>query len=468
MPKVDIQSSRRLFFAVACIYAAQLGAQEVAEIPFFYAEPGTAALGGGIRGGQNPYFANNNEDLRTKDLVPLYLYEGKYLYAHGTAGGVHVFRNDAFQANVYMRYRFQKLDPGSNPFYEGLEERKQSLDAGLQFSLTQKWGQVSLMAVHDTLNRHQGSEVQTSYRFFIDAGSWSLSPYVSWTWQDDNLSEYYFGVSEEEARPDRPAYSPGDSQWLGFGINTAWHISDKIVLFANVGFAGADSGIENSPLVEEPNFSSLFVGGTYVFGNVLEPTYVLDEERVGEWSWRVNYGYQADGNIVSEIDQGDFSKSTFADTNIGGFTLGKLLSAGPRVDFLGRVAAFRHFEEDEGNSNFWSYAAYIMAMGKGYSPWSKQEWFRWGFGFGMSYAEKVPIAEQRKQASKGENTSHFLNYLEMTLDFPLWRVSKADWLKNCYAGLTIVHRSGIFGTSDLLGDLGGGADWLTAHLECKR
>ena len=88
----------------------------------------------------------------------------------------------------------------------------------------------------------------------------------------------------------------------------------------------------------------------------------------------------------------------------------------------------------------------------------------------MSYAEDIPIAEQRKQTGSGAsgNTSHFLNYLEMTLDFPLRRVSKAKWLQKCYAGLTIVHRSGIFGTSDLLGDVSGGADWITAHLECSQ
>ena len=107
-----------------------------------------------------------------------------------------------------------------------------------------------------------------------------------------------------------------------------------------------------------------------------------------------------------------------------------------------------------------------MARGTGYSPWSKEEAFRWGFGFGMSYAQTVPIAEQRKQAAKDDNTAHFINYLEMTLDFPLRRISKARWLERCYAGLTIVHRSGIFGTSDLLGDVSGGSDWITAHLEC--
>src|SRR5210317_762094 len=100
-----------------------------------------------------------------------------------------------------------------------------------------------------------------------------------------------------------------------------------------------------------------------------------------------------------------------------------------------------------------------MARGTGYSPWSKEEVFRWGFGFGMSYADTVPIAEQRKQEAKGDNTAHFLNYLEMTLDFPLRRVTKARWLERCYAGVTVVHRSGIFGTSDFLGDVSGGADW---------
>jgi outer membrane scaffolding protein for murein synthesis (MipA/OmpV family) len=453
-----------------CLVATTISAQEVAEIPFFHAPPGTAALGGGIRFGQSPYLATDNEDQRLLDLIPLYLYNGKWLFARGTSGGIHLFNNDTFEFNLYTRYRFQKLDPDSNVFYQGLEERKQSLDAGIEAGLTQNWGELKLSWVTDTLDRHNGEEVRFSYRYRFESGPWSFSPFISWTWQDKNLTDYYFGVSEAEARPDRPAYSAGESQWLGFGMNTSWQLTDRIVLFGNVGFAGTESEVINSPLVEEAAASQVFVGGTYIFGNVLKPDFIIDEERQGEWSWRVNYGYQADGNIVSEIDQGDFSKSKVAETNIAGITLSKVLTDGPRVDFLGRLAAFRHLEEDEGNGNFWSYAAYIMAMGKGYSPWSKKEVFRWGFGFGMSYAETVPIAEQRKQTGEGAfgNTSHFINYLEMTLDFPLRRVSKAKWLQRCYAGLTVVHRSGIFGTSDILGDVSGGADWITAHLECTQ
>ena len=444
--------------------------QEVAEIPFFDAPEGTVGLGGGIRGGQSPYFATDNEDQRQQDLIPLYLYQGKYVFFRGTAGGIHFMRNETYEINLYAKYRFQKLDPDSNIFYAGLEERKQTLDAGFQVRMKRKWGDLNLHWVTDTFNRHNGQEVQLAYRYHFEAGPWSISPFASITWQDDNLTNYYFGVSEAEAVPGRPAYQPGESQWLAFGINTAWHATDRIVLFGNVGFAGTETDVINSPLVEEAGFSQLFIGGTYIFGNARKPVYIMDEERQGEWSWRVNYGYQADGNIVSEIDQGDFSKSTVADTNVAGLTLSKLLTAGNRVDLLGNIAIFRHLEEDEGNGNFNSYSLYVAARGKGYSPWSKEEVFRWSLGFGMSYADTVPIAEQRKQTGTGAdgNTSHFLNYMEMSVDFPLRRISKANWLQRCYAGLTIVHRSGIFGTSDILGDVSGGADWLTAHLECTR
>ncbi|MGI9265090.1 MAG: MipA/OmpV family protein, partial [Gammaproteobacteria bacterium] len=281
------------------------------------------------------------------------------------------------------------------------------------------------------------------------------------------LTNYYFGVSEAEATVDRPEYQPGDSKWVSFGMNTSWQISDHIVLFGNVAFGGAESEVRDSPLVEEDSFSSAFTGFTYLFGNARKPDYIMDGNRYGEWSWRVSYGYQADGNIVGEIDQGDFSKAEKADTKIAGLTFSKLLSDGKVVDFYGRFALFRHFEDDEDNGNFMSYAAYIMAMGTGYSPWSKEELFRWGFGFGMSYAETVPIIEQRKQGEKDDNTAHFLNYLEMTLDFPLRRVSKTSWLQDGYAGLSLGHWSGIFGTSDILGDVAGGSDWLTTHLECS-
>ena len=93
---------------------------------------------------------------------------------------------------------------------------------------------------------------------------------------------------------------------------------------------------------------------------------------------------------------------------------------------------------------------------------------RTGFGFGVSYADKIPVVEQRKQGARDRNTSNLLNYLKFQVDFPIENYIKSKLTRDCYAGMTVVHRSGIFGTSDILGDVSGGSDWVTFHLECLR
>lgn len=463
MRKILLPASAVLVWLMSAPSQAQY---EAAEIPFFDAPKGSAGLGGGLRLGRDLYLDSDNDDIRRTDLVPLYLYNGKYFFFRGTAGGVHLYSNDTFDFNLLARYHFNKLDPERNEYYDGIAEREQTVDGGIEARWHGDWGWAYVNYLTDLMDRHQGQSAEVAFAYRINRGSLTLSPFVGWTWNSDNLTDYYYGVPDDEARPDRPAYAPGESQYLSFGLNTTWWLSERAYLFANLGFTGADSVVADSPLTDLESTTVLFAGGTYVFGNVRQPDSAVSAERAREWSWRVNYGYQADGNIVGEIDHGDFSKSGFADTRIAGLTFGKLLSDGPRIDFSGNLAFFRHFEEDEGNGRFWSYALYIAATGKGYSPWSSEEVFRYSFGFGMSYAEQVPITEQRKQAAKGNNTSRFLNYLELQLDFPLRRLSKSESLRDCYAGVTVVHRSGIFGTSDLLGDVSGGSDWITLGFEC--
>ena len=220
--------------AILLVFAAYTAhAQyEVAEIPFYYTPPGTAALGGGLRLGQDLYFATDNEDQRQFDLVPLYLYNGKYVFFRGSAGGVHLVNSDHFELNALGRYRFTKLDPDRNAFYDGINERKQTLEGGLEVRLRGNWGALNANYLTDTLDRHTGQSAEISYRYRFDRGSLSFSPFISWAWNSDKLANYYFGVSDSEARPDLPAYAPGEAQWVSFGLNTTWWVTDRTQLFA--------------------------------------------------------------------------------------------------------------------------------------------------------------------------------------------------------------------------------------------
>ena len=42
-----------------------------------------------------------------------------------------------------------------------------------------------------------------------------LRPELAFTWMSADTVDYFYGVSEVEARPDRPAYSPGSSFEIG-------------------------------------------------------------------------------------------------------------------------------------------------------------------------------------------------------------------------------------------------------------
>jgi outer membrane scaffolding protein for murein synthesis (MipA/OmpV family) len=466
----SVEELPKIALLFCCLLATSpvLAGQEVTEIPMSDWPTGAAALGAASIASQNLYYAKEGSDDWKADLIPLVLYNGKYIFFRGTAAGVHVLNRDAIELNLLARARLNRLDPGGSEFFAGLQAREQSLDGGAEIRLRGRWGELQSAWLTDTLDRHQGESAELSYRFRFQYGRLSLMPFVSWEWYDDDLTNYYFGVSSDEAQPGRPEYAPGSSNWISLGLNTSYALNDRTTFFANMSLDTLDSAVENSPIVDARTQAAFYVGGAYVFGNTLAPAVDYAPERTSEWSWRINFGYAAEDNVVGGIEQGVLIRSTHANTRIGGITLGKLIAAGPRADVSGRLAIHKHFEANDGNGRHHSYALYIMVMSKGWEAWSREPLFRWGFGFGLSYAAQIPVTEQREQGKEGKNTSHLLSYMEMQLDVPLRRFIKARPVKNCYAGLTVVHRSGIFGRSDVLGDVSGGADWITMHLECAR
>jgi outer membrane scaffolding protein for murein synthesis (MipA/OmpV family) len=467
MPQDGMPRGVRLFsgLGLICALLSTVAAQEVARLPIVDSKPGTPSLGAGARLGNNLY--KNAED--TFDLVPLFLYEGRWLYAHGTSGGIHIYRNRWITFDAFVRYRFLHLDPDDDDSLSGLSERDSTLDGGLSFGVHGQWGEVKAGWLTDVLDVHDGEQAELTYRYRLDRGRWVLLPFARIEWQDEELTDYYFGVDPDEVALGRPVYSPGSAFNLESGIYTSFRATRNIQLFANTALKKWDDVIRDSPIVDEGLTAEAFFGVTYNFGSVHGPAKGASPDRESEWSWRVNYGYQTWGNIVGEVDRGQFRKNEDVDSKIAGVMFGRLLTQGPRVDYYGRLALYRHLEEPY-QDDFNSYAAYIMAMGKGFRRWRKQPFFRWGFGFGFNYAEKVPAAEQVKQTNSGNKMNRFLSYLEMQLDFAIDAMTKdhSGVFRNCYLGATVVHRSGIFAYSDMLGGVEGGSDWLTAHVECLR
>ncbi len=462
----------------ALLLVIQLGTNSFADggvtrTPIVDAPPESVGLGFGLRFGASPYKDVDNTSSITSDnnfdLLPLYLYEGEYLYFHGSSWGLHTYNNGFFDLDILARARFDRLEAGSSAYLEGMEDREQSIDAGLGMGITGDWGELRAEWVRDTLGRHQGAEFDLTYRYPFEYRNWMFSPFISYLWQDQDLANYYYGVRPEEARDNRPEYKASEQHFYRLGLNSSYHLTPRWLIFANVAYEHLGSAATGSPLTDTSHTTAAMLGASYFFGQLSNPTIDNGDKsgsRNSEWSWRVNYGYTAEATF-HKVLRGDLSRSSRVDTNLFGITVGKLLQAGPRVEYYGKLSLNRRLENGY-QDDFWEYAASVMAMGKGYSPWSSREVFRYGLGFGFSYAEKIPAVEKEKQSGTDDETSHFLTYMEAQLDFPLRNYFKARSVNNCYAGLTVVHRSGIFATSDILGNVSGGSDVLSIHLECMR
>lgn len=435
-----------------------------------YAPPGIVSLGAVVRGGGSPYKGVDNvssllNDNRI-DLIPLYLYEGQWFFTRGTSAGVHLFRSDTLAIDAVVDYRFDRLEVDSNNYFDGLKNRRQTVDGGLSVSLKSDWGVVSATAINDLMGRHNGYELDLSYRYPWRSGRLVLSPFVSYIYQDRDLINYYYGVSANEAAPDRPVYRTGSADFWCAGIGVSYQLSPRLMAFSKIAIEQVDRKVQRSPLVDEKQLGAAAVGFAYLFGNALDDSSKRNPARESEWSWRLNTGYQAEGPF-HRTHRGYLQRSQDAHAYMAGLTLGKLLTDGKYVDYWGRVSMNRRLENGH-QSDFWEYNAYVMAMTQLHSPKTNRELFRYGLGFGFSYASSVPTVEQLKQRRRGRETSRFLNYLEAQFDVPLNLVFGDSASKGCYTGVTLTHRSGIFAGSDILGNVSGGSDMVTFHVECKR
>ncbi len=459
----------RVLFLLPCLLPTLATATNlITHTPIVNAEPGTVGLGFGLRLGDSPYrgidnVASINNDNST-DLVPLYLYEGDRIFFHGTSAGIHLLQGQDVSIDAIASYRFDRIEPDADAFFEGIDERRQTVDGGLSINIVQPWGTLTATAVTDLLGRHNGEEYEFTYQMPLAFNQFQVTPYLSYLYQSSDLIDYYFGVDAHETNTQRPLYEPDGDDFWRIGINSSYQLTPGWYLHANLGYEELSDSVRDSPLTDSGHNWSGFIGASYQFGNVFDNRGAAFF-RKGEWSWRINTGYTAE-ETFHKVHRGALRRSDDVDTYLAGITLGKLLQDGEKLDFWGRMSLNRRFENGL-QDDFFEYVAYVMAMGTGYSPWTDRELFRYGFGFGFSYADRVPMIEKVKQEKRGENTSHFLNYLEAQVDFPMRNLFGEGASEHCYVGLTLVHRSGIFGTSDILGNVSGGSDVLTAHLECK-
>jgi outer membrane scaffolding protein for murein synthesis (MipA/OmpV family) len=223
------------------------------------------SLGLGVISAPRPYVGASNKTIPIP-LVELYY---KRFYVQGIRFGYNLLKTDRVTIDARVDTVFAGLDPDDSPFLEGMEERKGTLFGGV--GIDWKLGKFDLgfTAFTDMLGRSDGQQasMDLSRQWTFGRYRWGLSPSVGVVWQSASLVDYYFGVSPEEARPDRPEFEGQAALNLRAGILTFYRLSPRLSLIALLRWQRLDNEIGDSPIVDKPRGYFGLAGITYRFGS---------------------------------------------------------------------------------------------------------------------------------------------------------------------------------------------------------
>ena len=456
---------RRSFPAMAAAVALLICSLDVLAFsdPFenVLGPEGGVGLGIATRVEQSPYKGVGAR----YDFMPLYFYEDEKLYLHAYRLGLKHSFSPGNRTELFLAHRFEGFPYDRIPSsLAGMASRGPGFDLGFGYQQSFPWGKAYGEVLHDISNVSRGSELRAGLETDWQRGGLGLRPSVMISSRNSKLNNYYYGVLSGEATAGRPEYQPGAGLNGQIGLYARYELNARWRLVGSVYLTRWASGVRRSPISDVPLAQGGgFIGISYDF---------TPPDR--QWKdgapliARAFYGRSTDCNLVPVLRFSCHSINTADKTAVASFELGRPLIEhfnGWPLDFVGYVGLLRHIEKDLQNDS-WQIDAYIKPFFYGF-PWSDRVKTRIGFGLGISYAQKVPYVEDRDQLRRGRPTSKLLNYLDPTIDISLGDVFGSRRLKDTYFGVGASHRSGIFGNSQLLGNVNGGSNYLYTYLEWR-
>jgi len=379
------------------------------------------------------------------DQLPLYLYEGEHAYLHGPRAGLKL-KAEEWRFDAFVAYRFEGFTQDKRPeSTTGLNVREPGWDAGLSARRRFGWGTPYVELLHDISNASDGTELRLGYWNEWRRGRLTLRPNLYAAWRDAKLNNFYYGT---------PSYSAGAGVDLQAALYAAYALDESWSLLGGVTATRRSSQISGSPVAQGSVQSELFVGFMYDFSPKQDRWAPAGKPVIV----KVLYGQSSDCDVLQIVRFSCTSRHTVDNTDIAAVHIGQKLverAGGYPVDLAGFIGVQRHLEKSF-QDDFTTVMAFFKAYWYGF-PWDKYVRTRIGIGSGLSYAEQIPLMEQRDQAKHDRGTWKLLNYLDPSIDFGIAR--------DTYIGLGVSHRSGAFGKSQFFGNVSGGSNYIYASIE---
>lgn len=222
----------------------------------------TWSMGLGYLRYQRPYIGKDYWNR----LIPLFNVDTRHFYVHGLDFGWRAWRHGRQSLTLVARPDALHYNASENPALAGMTTKLATVMGGA------RWGwrfsphlSVTATALTDILRRNDGVTfglgINSPWRF----GHWFLRPTASLEWQSSNYVNYYFGVTQAEARPGRPAYTGRSTVNEKVGFSFGRPFGGHFSFLAGAYMTHFGSGVTGSPIVGHATTLSYLAGLYYHF-----------------------------------------------------------------------------------------------------------------------------------------------------------------------------------------------------------
>ncbi|MBD1388223.1 MipA/OmpV family protein [Neiella sp. HB171785] len=202
-----------------------------------------------------------------QSVIPMIEYNNAHIYFKGFELGYKLLEDQQRRWSVFIGASGEEFDASKSRKLRAFDDRDMSAMLGTRYRHASSWGVIDAKVAVDVSDNSDGSVASISYGYPIQANDdWMIMPRGFVKMMDSDYANYYYGVSEEEARTiGATAYQPGSSIKYGVELISSYQLNQDWQINAGARLQMLDSDLRDSPMVSDDNEVTFFTGVTYRF-----------------------------------------------------------------------------------------------------------------------------------------------------------------------------------------------------------
>lgn len=196
---------------------------------------------------------------QSEALLPIIGYRGENLSIFGPFVRYAMLQSGAMALSIQAKPRFAGYEESDSDVFDGMDDRKPSIDFGLGVEYAKNDWKLELSGLHDVLSRSNGTELSIGLSKVFRHGPLFIEPGIGLSYLDSRYVDYYYGVRDSEETSFRPSYEGDDAVNKNLGITFMTPAIFSGLTRLSFEYTWYDSKISDSPLTDEDTSLSLFL-----------------------------------------------------------------------------------------------------------------------------------------------------------------------------------------------------------------